>query len=255
MPSTSNSKQKRIVKRQQASKPKTPIKKARLTLAPEDLAELISLVNLVPAANELPEFDGPDSGSANALKSLDQVPAELREHLGQIYRDSEPVPIWEGKGEVRLALFDVWRRYTDIRNAREGFNLLAERGASIVEIVDDLGYYWTPLQATSTVRIHKVVSSGKGKKVTYEAENKLSDWFARAIQGVDILRIRKCAVCGKIFFAGRLPAAAGCSPKCNKALRNQRWLNKYRDGYYQGAAPDNRKKEAGRKSAQTLERP
>jgi hypothetical protein len=61
------------------------------------------------------------------------------------------------------------------------------------------------------------------------------DFFARAFQGVPGERICLCSVCGRVFWAPRLPSRS-CSPKCTTRLSTRRWRDKttpeQRDNYY-----------------------
>jgi hypothetical protein len=41
--------------------------------------------------------------------------------------------------------------------------------------------------------------------------------------------IRECASCGQVFWAARIEST-GCSPKCNQAVRDRRWYERYHQG-------------------------
>lgn len=62
----------------------------------------------------------------------------------------------------------------------------------------------------------------------------IREWFTGSLEQDELTRIRECAVCYSIFWAGRLDQWR-CSSKCNHVLHSRRTREKYSQGYYQGA--------------------
>lgn len=62
------------------------------------------------------------------------------------------------------------------------------------------------------------------------------DLFTEAMDEDDIeaARIRECAACNRIFWAGRI-TQKGCSARCGDIIRKRRYRERYRQGFYQGA--------------------
>ena len=54
------------------------------------------------------------------------------------------------------------------------------------------------------------------------------DIFSATVEDVEASRIRECAICRRIFWAGRT-TQQGCSTACSHALRNRRYRAKYKD--------------------------
>src|ERR1700746_1241805 len=54
--------------------------------------------------------------------------------------------------------------------------------------------------------------------------------FLRALEDVELGRIRECPICGNIFWAGRIDRPC-CKKKCAKIRRTRRWRDKYLSRY------------------------
>jgi hypothetical protein len=65
------------------------------------------------------------------------------------------------------------------------------------------------------------------------------DFFSEAIEGVELIRIRECEACKRIFWAGRIDQR-GCSLRCNDILRKRRYRARYKQRL-QGAKPSPKK--------------
>jgi hypothetical protein len=73
-------------------------------------------------------------------------------------------------------------------------------------------------------------------------------WLMGILEGADINRFRKCAACGRSFYAKR-ELSRGCSKRCAAALRKRRsyQLNKERREQYARARARKRKKGRAKK--------
>lgn len=76
-----------------------------------------------------------------------------------------------------------------------------------------------------------------------QKENLLFD----VIIGVEATRIRECEVCHRIFWAGRLNQFC-CSRACAHVLRNRRYRERYRQGFYQGAKLTPKEQQTGERT-------
>jgi len=54
--------------------------------------------------------------------------------------------------------------------------------------------------------------------------------IVEALLGVDVRRIRECAICCDFFWAGRIDQPC-CSKKCAHVVRTRRWREKYLEQY------------------------
>jgi hypothetical protein len=202
----------------------------------EKLAYLIGLVNLVPKDAVLPDslVDDPlPLESAVLLDAINRLPGELKSYLLELYERGFSKPVASACSELDRWPNATWRNhgsweivrnqlvvvhYRNVRNAREGFQRLIRQQ----NFVDQL------------VRGGSIISISEEHKIEVSL-----DFFASAVQGVDVRYLRECPVCGRIFFAGRIFSeesfGAGCSRKCNKRIRQDKWRAKCREGEDRGA--------------------
>lgn len=111
-------------------------------------------------------------------------------------------------------------RYNFARNARKNLSEIIDRYKRSKS--DDplyKGFSASVFAITATVRI-----SSEGL-IEFE-----KDEFLRAIEDVEVERLRCCAICGKYFWAGRLDQQC-CSKNCANALRNRRWRENSKEYY------------------------
>lgn len=204
-------------KKQQASRFLKP--------APEKLARLIEIINLVPPDFELRrpaylrieakvENEGPISIVLKLGKYVDEyiktLPAELKDYL------LKPLtPTWHGLLEGgRMG------RYESFYAARQNLRViaqLAKKGVDIAQLQPDM--HGSLIPSISMVGID---SEGKVRIS--------KDLLTEAVEGVEAARIRECEVCNRIFWAGRLDQLC-CSKPCARVLRTRRWRAKYQDNY------------------------
>ena len=106
-------------------------------------------------------------------------------------------------------------RYTFVRESREKLRLISR----LANVENSQGGFFLAVQLKSSAEI---LIDDRGE--LYIAK----DRFASAIDGVEAKRIRECAVCYRIFWAGRIDQPS-CSTACAHALRNRRYRARYKD--------------------------
>lgn len=205
-------------KKQQASRFLKP--------APEKLARLIELINLVPPDYELRfpahlriegevEGEGPIATFLKLNNYVDDyietLPVELREYLHK----TNPLPtvgsFLEG-GSMG--------RYESFYAARQNLRVIAQLAKKGV----DIGQLQPSMHGSLVPNILMVGVDPEGKVRISK------DLFTEAVEGVEARRIRECEVCNRIFWAGRLDQWC-CSPRCARVLRTRRWRANYQDKY------------------------
>ena len=116
----------------------------------------------------------------------------------------------------------VEREYTFVRHSREKLWAIISRAAAAA-MHDDPSFnsflldslFPIKSEATITVSVHgKVVVKG--------------DRFARAVDGIDVFRLRRCEVCSRAFWAGRKDAVC-CSGNCADKRRKRQHRARYKE--------------------------
>lgn len=214
------------------AEPLRPNQRKGWNSAPE-LEEIIALVNMVPAETDLPDLaeihyelskinlDG-DVFSERALESL-------TEHLGGVseaFRDY----ILEGlqRDDPEGLLASAWRRYNEFRDfrsclqelARVGTKLNPQRVTSFEQLPEHLKMktkFYLEHYARRIERKVLIACDEQGKLILK------ADRLAKALQGMELSRIRLCGSCQRIYWAGRANMRYACSTKCANLLRTRRW--------------------------------
>jgi hypothetical protein len=117
--------------------------------------------------------------------------------------------------EDEWAVYDAMDRYTFVRESREKLRVIS----SFVNAENPAeAAYLSPQLKTHA----QILVDDEGKLYVGR------DRFAAAIDGVEASRIRQCAICHRLFWAGR-KTQQGCSVACAHALRNRRYRARYKD--------------------------
>lgn len=165
------------------------------------------------------------SRATNAVNMcLADLPQSFHNHVWQV--GEEPLD-----SETRI--YEALARYTLVREWREKLRLIARLAAG-----EDKE--WPPFlpELRTNARID-VDDEG----LIYVAR----DVFAAAVDGVEAKRIRQCAICHLIFWAGRITQQC-CTPACAHALRNRR----YRANYKEYLIRRHRKEDQGQQQKSTV---
>lgn len=114
---------------------------------------------------------------------------------------------------------DAVREYTFFRDSQDKLRKIID----MVERRNSWLRFMFPLETSGTITVneHGVVEISH-------------DRFAAAVDGVDATLIRECQNCQRIFWAGRKDKNS-CSAACAHVLRNRRYRERYKEGFYQGA--------------------
>ena len=185
---------------------------SRLHSAKRELSELISIANLVPAKYEMPELLSEMAGRELTGES---ALASFRRSIGTRFPAKQFAAFRKFVGPIRRETWNVASsNYSLVRIARGILYVIAgASGPGLLEL-PPLGLH----------ELGSVVINADGRI------QPLLGMFFRIIEGVEAARIRKCPVCGAIFWAGRIDKPS-CSRRCGKILRTREWRERYRDRY------------------------
>ncbi len=209
---------------------------------PEKLGQIIEIVNLIP-----PDYDLPDLSKEMTAPFVEAMKREDIESAKRVFNDEiqkrlkdvpEAFVNWlntitrSGFVGVDYVLTDYspTEGYRNVKQWRENLRIIARYAKQLQELKsqaaqdspESLKGDWTmylPLQAPSACLI-----DNDGKLQTW------SDGFIEAIKGVEAWRIRECARCNRIFWAGRSDMWS-CSTACAHAIRSKRWRENYQSKY------------------------
>lgn len=220
-----------------------------LNSPPEALGRIIEIVNLIP-----PDYDLPDLSEEVRAQFWEAIKRDDLESAKQIFngeiqrclKDAPAAFIDWLNIVVRHKVIDVdyeWKdyspfeRYRKVKQWRENLRIIAEGGKRFYDFkksspeyfnsdrpeslkgsIDDV-FTYLPLPAPSN---HLITLSGKLQN--------WSDGFTEAIKDIDAWRVRECARCKRIFWAGRSDMWS-CSTACAHALRSKRWRDNYQTKY------------------------
>jgi hypothetical protein len=207
-----------LPQRQQASRAK-PV--------PPELAAYIERANILPAPEELPGA----------------VEGDLRDH----YWDDE------GQIEALAAQFAAFQGYL------EGADLKAEIPVGAVLRCRSLASLRAVLRTIARMDDRNLATknllSGSHLEDFVSGEADQDGKFLvtyhpllRALEGVEIARIRECPTCGKIFWAGRIDQPC-CTKRCAGIRRTRLWRGIYPDKYKQQRFAKAQQADAGQAQA------
>lgn len=175
---------------------------------PNKLAEIISLVNLIPADAKLPEKLLPNYGVLESAQ-YDETKRELLAELSALRAPDLRAYLLEymllASGDPIRQIFEVIDHYRDIIEWRSNLYVIARRG------------FYIQSHAPAIVDWEKgIVRYGR-------------DRFSQAIEaeGVQLQNIRECVICHRLYYAGRLFYKGNkldpyCGLKCGKKVRARR---------------------------------
>src|SRR5262249_30341087 len=124
-----------------------------------------------------------------------------------------PTPIKEFIGPIRPETLDEFTvRYESLIDMRDVLGRIADRRPT------------SGLDLRNTQGLVRLTTNDQG------LIDLVKTWLADALEGVEADRIRRCPICGKIYWAGRKDQPA-CKKSCVQALRVRRWREKYQTRY------------------------
>lgn len=209
----------------------TKTNKAGKAKANQELKNLLEIINFVPPDVDLPnakeillkafeektsrqmtdedmENFKSDSDFTNSVQKTVRI---LRGELSE-YRELNSY-IFENHYDELIDEFEILDRYKDFIYYRQKIRFVAQEASYFQKTgrrkISVSSVYQPELFTTS-------FEIGKDGKITFQ-----TDKVIRALEGIDIKRLRICEVCNRIFWANRLEKI-GCSDKCNQTLRTRR---------------------------------
>jgi hypothetical protein len=235
-------------------------KAKRATPAPEKLASLIILVNDLPIDSAGPlEIQG---------KAYAVVRQQLLGRIAPDWAHRHEVEVGEEEKRLYINQFEragpIARQFIgsydidDITTALQRYHLLDAAKRTFYEIASTNARIISKLTEVSFLEILKA-DLKPATRITEEAlkqewkengsfwlhtdkhfpsiELHLTDecefefrlhYIFQALQGVQAYRIRKCPICSRIFWAGRIDQAA-CSKQCNQTRRARIWRKNHQE--------------------------
>ena len=193
--------------------------------APQKLSRLIEIVNLVPPTRQIPDLDGrlEDQSGEGTLDELERgeqlwleglkdfiesLPEEKRQTLREYLFNIED---WRRSGAPFFFYFTV-ERYKLLREAQKTLHALARLRKNKRSDGKTLRLF-PPLTVPAEIRIDKhgnITLTGQLIEALSEKQ-------------IDVDRIRECAVCRRIFWAGRIDAQQCGATKCKNTLGVRLW--------------------------------
>lgn len=177
---------------------------------PGELAELIELVNALPAETDLVDYGklGMDLAGEGRYSEFDT-------ELGRVLTGLPPL-VQEFLG-LTSGTFDraSLEKYCYVQYGQKVLRAVARRNAGEVGLWPP----YVPLQ----LGINKEGKLGI-------VEGFFGGQILGTLQGVEARRIKECPTCQKIFWAGRFDQPC-CSKRCGGALRTRRWRQRYPERY------------------------
>ena len=248
---------------------------SRLRQPPEKLARILKVLDLIPANVALPDLEKQIARLASG-KGITQLQRYVRIHeLLKLALNETPEEfhqlVWEGgkqglgekvKKEIRKFFM---RGAPETTRERILHEVLNDDDDVLDEIyfgtIDDAVREYAFLR-DSQAKLRRIIGMAKRRNtwlgllfpvktsgtITVNADGVVeisNDRFASAVEGVDATLIRDCQNCGRIFWAGRKDKNS-CSALCAHVLRNRRYRERYREGFYQGGNVSPREKTASR---------
>jgi hypothetical protein len=180
---------------------------SRLRPIPSELKGYVRLANALPAPEKLP--------GAEAAGKL-----PVREY-------------WEATDDL-VKRYPRFRAFLEGADLREEIPVEAVRRCSSLKIVRSVLYTiarsygsnqatGVPIAAAFQNLVSVVTDTGGNLRIQH-------DPLLQALEGVEARRIRECAICGRIFWAGRIDQSC-CPKRCAKVLRTRRWRDRYPEKY------------------------
>jgi hypothetical protein len=217
MPARTKNKHNKAKNKQQASR--------GLKMPSLELGQAIGFANMIPPDVELPNLlelwleireqaqgQGEQRYSAHLNRAIEII-NEAIDGLPDVFRDF----IWMGNAQPRIDDSDleehidgIISNYMFVRETRKSLRAIIHASRSGSD-----RYPQIPIQAYVYLDSNGILHT-------------MLNEFAEAIDGVEASRIRECAICRRIFWAGRKTQQC-CSTACAHALRNRRYRAKYKD--------------------------
>lgn len=176
-------------------------------------------------------------------EKIDPSSAKLREYvLFGIREDIAPLDT----GRSKFMEAGMMSRYRQIWDAT-----IKLRGiARAVDVRVKTGRWATPFFGFNDSYTPPPLMEVGKDGILYEFKSLFSEVIAS--EKIEVVRVRVCEVCKRIFWAGRI-TMKGCSARCGDVLRKRRLRERYRQGFYQGAklSPKEQREAEAKRAAAT----
>lgn len=158
--------------------------------------------------NKMEDYDAALIPATVAIEHcLNGLPKKFRMYVWQ-----QP----EDEIDTKYAEYHAMALYTIIRQARENLRVIIEITSKNLGMVERYG-------KSALIKMHATIQVDDEGIIRV-----VRDQFAAAVEDVEANRIKECAICRRIFWAGRITQQA-CSVACAHALRNRRYRAKYKE--------------------------
>jgi hypothetical protein len=238
---------------------------SRLRPCPDNLAKILRVLDLIPREIRLPDLQkriARFTANQTDITSVEQY-RDVHQFLSESLKgtpDEFQQLVWEGGNEHLPSRVKKEIRKFFVKGSPETCRdrILNELLKGDNNVLDDLycGYIDDAVREYTFIRdsqdklrkiINMVVRRDSVMRFMFPLETsgritideqgivKIShDRFAAAVDGVDATLIRECQNCPRIFWAGRKDKNS-CSAACAHVLRNRKYREHYKQGFYQGA--------------------
>jgi len=184
--------------------------------APPALRALMRLVNSVSPQVELRSTVGRERGILTLLRS--SAFRRYRKLTGPIRADTILRLLIDPKN-IPLTFNAALAKYNLLRDGRDWLRAIAKR-------FRDPSTNRAKLFSLPPLQKSRVTVRTDGGAILHFAPHPL----LQALEGVDASRIRRCPICGKIYWAGRSDTGA-CKKRCKGTLRTRKWRGQYQERY------------------------
>lgn len=177
------------------------------------------------------------------VEKIDPLSAKLREYLLFGIRE-DITPLNTGRSKFMEA--GIINRYRQIWDAT-----IKLRGiARAVDVRVKTGHWLTPFFSFDGSYTPPPLMEVGTDGILYEFRSLFSEVIGS--EKVEVVRVRVCEVCDRIFWAGRI-TMKGCSARCGDVLRKRRLRERYRQGFYQSAklSPKEQREAEAKRTAST----
>jgi len=249
---------------------------SRLRPCPDNLAKILRVLDLIPREIRLPDLQkriARFSANQTDITSIEQyrdvhqllseslkgtpdefqqlvweggkedLPGRVKKDIRKLFVKGSPETcrdrilneLLNGDDDVLDDLYcgyvdDAVREYTFIRDSQEKLRKIINIAARRDSVRDSVMRLMFRLETSGRITVNELGIV----KISH-------DRFAAAVDGVDATLIRECQNCPRIFWAGRKDKNS-CSAACAHVLRNRRYREHYKQGFYQGAKLTNKEK-------------
>ena len=184
----------------------------------------------------IPPALAPFIDTANALPRPEELPAAVDGDIRDHY--------WghEGHIEALVSQFEKFRDYMEGVDLGEEYPVKAVQRCKALGVIRAVLRTIARMDKTNMATRNVPISSHLDNPVTLRADTEGKCHLEhhpllRALEGIELFRIRECPICGQIYWAGRMDKPC-CTRKCAGIRRTRRWREGYVEKYKHQRAGD-----------------